>query len=72
MFGTTLQCGSENRGTVFAISSDATEKSLYSFRSRVDGKNPRAALILSGTNELFGTTAVGGDFSQGTVFEIEK
>src|ERR1035437_6020336 len=46
-----------------------TSTTLHSFTNGIDGANPQAGLILSGTT-LYGTAAGGGSFSNGTVFAV--
>jgi len=72
LYGTSLQGGSKNLGTVFALNTDGGGfTNLYSFKGGVDCGNPYAGLLLSG-GTLYGTTtgsnAVIADF--GSVFKI--
>ncbi len=77
LYGTTYYGGSVgNRidagfGTVFSIGTDGTGyQELYSFAGGTgDGDHPAASLTLAGST-LYGTTAAGGAFSDGTVFSI--
>jgi uncharacterized repeat protein (TIGR03803 family) len=56
-------------GTIFEIVNGSnTIKTLYSFNI-TDGANPASGLVLDAAGNLFGTTANGGHFSDGTVFE---
>lgn len=73
LYGTTVQGGTYNLGTVYSVSTSGAEKILYSFTGRDDdGAKPMAGLInVNGT--LFGTTASGGKHrygQPGTVFSI--
>lgn len=43
---------------------------LYSFARGQDGASPQSGVTMDSGGNLFGTTAVGGDFSGGTVFEL--
>jgi uncharacterized repeat protein (TIGR03803 family) len=78
LYGTTSQGGSgrPNNGTVFKLAPPVrkgarwTETVLHTF-SGVDGANPYAGLIRDQAGNLYGTTAFGGDFNQGTVFELD-
>lgn len=47
-----------------------TEKVLYSFAGGSDGSAPGTALTADAAGNLYGTTAQGGDFGFGTVFEL--
>lgn len=77
LYGTTVNGGSTDNGTVFAINTNKTGFTvLHNFTARnspaytnSDGGNPYAALILSG-NTLYGTTSDGGTGNAGTVFAL--
>jgi uncharacterized repeat protein (TIGR03803 family) len=74
LYGTTASGGSGctgyGCGTVFSVTTDGTEKVLYSFGGGSDGENPEAGLInVKGT--LYGTTQNGGgSFGYRTVFSV--
>ncbi len=63
-------------GTVFALTPPAspgepwTETVLYTFRGRDDGANPGGGLVIGENGALYGTTPVGGEYLEGTVFEL--
>ncbi len=65
-YGTTVNGGSSNNGTVFAITSSGVFTPIYSFTNRSDGGQPRAALTLGIDGNFYGTTASGS----GTLFRI--
>jgi uncharacterized repeat protein (TIGR03803 family) len=76
LYGTTANGGfGAGFGTVFALSPPAsggthwTETVLHRFGGR-DGLNPRAGLISDANGVLYGTTAIGGDDDNGTVFAL--
>jgi len=70
LFGTALQGGSFNSGTVFAVNTNSTGfTNLYSFTGGNDGADPQGELALSG-NSLFGITEYGGSNNFGTVFKV--
>jgi uncharacterized repeat protein (TIGR03803 family) len=76
LYGTTVNGGTGNRGTVFAVSTDGTTFSnLYSFsaltssNTNSDGASPNGGLVLSG-NTLYGTAFQGGSIGSGTLFAI--
>jgi len=76
LFGTTLEGGVNNAGTVFEIVKTAggyasAPTTLVSFKSR-DGRYPEGSLIIDAAGDLFGTTDSGGANHYGTVFEIAK
>jgi uncharacterized repeat protein (TIGR03803 family) len=71
-YGTTMSGGNYGQGgygTVFAVSTNGTEKVLHSFGNGSDGAAPLAGL-LAVDGDLFGTTSGGGISGNGTVFEI--
>ena len=74
LYGTTSGGGVSKYGvgTVFSITTSGDEKVLHSFgRRRSDGGLPRGALInVNGT--LYGTTADGGAYNDGTYYSITK
>src|ERR1700734_1887407 len=80
-YGTTVEGGIHNLGTVFELSPKEgggwTEKVLHSFGNGTDGAGPWAGLIFDAAGNLYGTTANGGIHSCngfahncGTVFEL--
>ncbi len=76
LYGTTEYggaAGASGFGTVFELSPSGggwTESVLYSFGNGNDGAAPLAPLIFDYSGNLYGTTAGGGAFSNGTVFEL--
>jgi uncharacterized repeat protein (TIGR03803 family) len=71
----TTGVGSGNSGVVFELSPPAksggawTESVLWTFSGGSDGGDSTAGLAISGTT-LYGTTSLGGQDGQGTVFEV--
>ncbi len=77
LYGTTTYGGTYNNGTVFeltrsphAVGGGWTLKLLHSFGNGTDGVNPTAGLIFDGAGNLYSTTAAGGAYNWGTVFEL--
>ena len=74
LYGTTLLGGTFIQGTVYELTPKAgggwTEKILHSFGNGEDGQQPRASLIFDASGNLYGTTALGGPYGVGTVFEL--
>jgi len=74
LYGTTGQGGSHNSGTAFKLTPGSggwTETKLHNFNNNgTDGTYPDAGLIFDGAGNLYGTTSAGGDYNNGTVFEI--
>jgi uncharacterized repeat protein (TIGR03803 family) len=75
LYGTTQTGGAGKDGTVFSIDpTTGAETVLYSFCSQLncaDGANPGASLIAM-NGKLYGTTAAGGAYRYGTVFELKQ
>ena len=74
LFGTTSSGGRYDKGTVFEIAKTAngyasTPTTLISFKG-IDGASPEAGLLVDSLGNFFGTTALGGAYNRGTVFEI--
>lgn len=72
LYGTTQQGGKYDSGTVFEVTPSGTETILYSFGSGgTDGAVPLyGSLIMDSAGNLYGTTAAGGAYDSGTVFEL--
>ncbi|MEO8663008.1 MAG: choice-of-anchor tandem repeat GloVer-containing protein [Bryobacteraceae bacterium] len=82
IYGTTVQGGAFNSGTVFQLSPSPTgwaHTVLYSFRGGVDGGEPYKGVTLDSAGNLYGTAGVGGlyvgpcvDTGCGVVFKLAK
>jgi uncharacterized repeat protein (TIGR03803 family) len=75
LYGTTTAGGAGGHGTVFelmpTVSGAWTEKILHSFNTtNLDGYTPYGGLVRDSAGNLYGTTATGGAFTRGTVFEL--
>jgi uncharacterized repeat protein (TIGR03803 family) len=70
LYGTTSQCGSSFEGTVWKLSKGGKETVLYNFTGGADGGDPQAGVILDAKGNLYGTSALGGANSRGTVFKL--
>jgi uncharacterized repeat protein (TIGR03803 family) len=74
LYGTTHGGGAHNSGTVFELSPTADghwkETLLHSFGGDKDGEAPFAGLIFDAAGDLYGTTAGGGAYEGGSVFEL--
>ena len=70
LYGTTPSGGPSGGGTVFkVIPGSGVPTDLASFNV-VNGSEPVGTLVDDSSGDLFGTTAVGGPFGAGTVFEV--
>jgi uncharacterized repeat protein (TIGR03803 family) len=73
LYGTTESGGPNQAGSVFELSgsgSSYTEKVLYFFTGNTDGGTLDGGVIFDKAGNLYGTTASGGKYSTGTVFEL--
>jgi uncharacterized repeat protein (TIGR03803 family) len=70
LYGTTLEGGEGNIGTVFKIAPGGAETVLYAFHGAGDGAYPKAGLIEDKAGNLYGTTTAGGTGDFGTVFKL--
>jgi len=70
-YGTTERGGANDKGTVYEVKADGSERVLYSFSGPPsDGAYPTAGLI-AGAGVLYGVTQKGGANDRGTFFEIK-
>jgi uncharacterized repeat protein (TIGR03803 family) len=70
LYGTTAGDGQFGNGTVFKITTNGMLTPLHSFAGGSDGSFPSAGLIQASDGNLYGTTAYGGTYDDGTVFQI--
>jgi uncharacterized repeat protein (TIGR03803 family) len=72
LFGTAPYGGSFNEGTVFELTPTSrtrwNETVLHNFTGNKDGASPYGGVVFDGENNLYGTTANGGNANAGTVF----
>jgi len=74
LLGTTYAGGEFNAGTVFKLKhrdGEWQEEILHSFDFS-DGWGPQSGLKTDHKGNWFGTTAYGGQYNRGTVFEISR
>jgi uncharacterized repeat protein (TIGR03803 family) len=70
LYGTTSGGGTNGGGTAFGVNTNGTGFSvLHSFANSPDGSDVAAGLVQSG-NTLYGTAALGGIYSNGTMFAV--
>jgi uncharacterized repeat protein (TIGR03803 family) len=58
-------------GTAFKLDTTGKETVLHSFTGGADGGQPFAGLVRDAAGNLYGTTAGGGAFRNGTVFKLD-
>ena len=69
-YGTSLDGGASNQGTVFSITPAGVETVLHSFGKSGDGIQPLGRLTLGSDGALYGTTTDGGAHGHGMVFRL--
>jgi len=75
LYGTTAYGGSYDWGTVFDLTKSGgkwKEKILYNFTGGADGAHASGGIINGASGALFGSTALGGTYYGGTVYELSK
>lgn len=72
LYGTTVNGGAFNYGTVYKIDTAGQERVLYSFPAEYspDGSNPTAGVILDAQGNLYGTTPGAGYYDAGVVYMV--
>jgi len=72
LYGTTYEAGF-GVGMVYKLDSSGNFTLLYSFPSPADtsGAYPRSSVTIGPAGNLYGTTAGGGKFEQGTVYKLD-
>jgi uncharacterized repeat protein (TIGR03803 family) len=73
LYGTTVNGGSNNQGTVFEVTKEGKETVLHSFGlAGGDGYLPMSGLVRDSAGNLYGTTFVGGAHGTGIIFKIDS
>ena len=74
LYGTSYYGGAYGLGTVFQLAPGAngkwTETVLHRFGKGEDGSEPHAGLIFDAAGNLYGSTADGGAYNAGAVFQL--
>ena len=73
LYGSTVEGGAHDSGTVFKLTPGGTLTTLYDFTGGADGSSPQSDMLLVGNN-LYGANDDGGDPSClcGVVYEVTK
>ena len=71
LYGTTINGGTSNIGTVFKTTSTGTTTILHNFTGNPDGSVPYGSLVIDSTGTLYGPTTSGGTSNMGTVFKLK-
>ena len=69
-YGTTAAGGQFDAGNIFRVTLSGNLTPIYTFTNGTDGAHPRAALIVGGDGNFYGTAAYGGTNGAGTVFKV--
>ena len=69
LYGATVEGGTNDYGTVFALQTDGDGFTVLHQFDYDDGEEPYAAMVLSGST-LYGTTFGGGQYGGGTIFQM--
>jgi len=73
IYGTTPHGGQGDHGTVYKLTHTNggwTETVVYRFQGGHDGATPYGGLVFDQAGNLWGTTAFGGTYNNGTIFEL--
>ena len=72
LYGTTLQGGAFNSGTVFRLTSSGSESVLFNFNLAAPnrGGQPFDGLVADPKGNLYGTASSGGPFGNGTLYKL--
>jgi|ERR1700683_126801 uncharacterized repeat protein (TIGR03803 family) len=72
LYGTTYQGGEYATGTVFELTPEGEETTLYTFTGGTDGKYPNSKLTQDAAGNLYGSALGGGTADGGVVFKISS
>lgn len=73
IYGTTPYGGQGSNGTVYKLTPSNggwTETVVYRFQGGNDGATPYGGLVFDQAGNLWGTTALGGSYNDGTVYQL--
>jgi len=71
LYGTTLEGGDSQRGTIYRVSTTGTFSVVHQFGGgNNDGSTPEGQLIVGGDGKLYGTTMLGGSSDRGVIYRI--
>ena len=72
LYGTASFCGAYGAGTVFKLDTLGKLTVLHNFTGGKDGGTPYGDLVRGEEGNFYGTTEVGGAYSYGTVFKLDR
>jgi uncharacterized repeat protein (TIGR03803 family) len=70
LYGTTSGGGTSNQGTVFEVAAATHILTTLATFNIGNGADPVSGLVFDSSGNLYGTTSSGGNFLDGTVFEL--
>jgi uncharacterized repeat protein (TIGR03803 family) len=70
-YGTTMNGGAHNDGTIFEITSQGKLTTVHSFDG-MDGTEPEVGVIQATNGDLYGTTTEGGTSGEGTIYQLNS
>ena len=73
LYGTVFDGGANGGGYVFRLAADGTKTTVYDFpgtTSATDGNGPNSNLVLTPSDDFYGTTAYGGVAGYGIVYRV--
>ena len=73
LYGTTVDGGAHNGGSIFKTTREGVFTTLYSFCAQsecADGRSPTGSLVQGTDGQFYGTTLYGGNYSAGSIFSI--
>lgn len=69
-YGTTINGGSTNTGTLFRVTPAGDITYLYDFKTGTYGSTPMAGLIQANDGNFYGTTSLGGENNTGIIYHL--
>ena len=69
-YGVTANGGAFGNGAIFRLTAAGAFSNLYSFTGSNDGAQPTGGLVEGPDGNIYGTTAYGGAYGDGTVFRL--
>jgi uncharacterized repeat protein (TIGR03803 family) len=70
LYGATEEGGVDNFGIVFKLTAQGKETVLHTFTGGSDGEMPSGGVVMDSSGNLYGATALGGAYLDGTVFKV--
>jgi uncharacterized repeat protein (TIGR03803 family) len=71
LYGTASSGGTNDYGTVFRLKPEGSDFKVLNHFSYSDGAYPSASLLIGNDGDLYGVTARGGYYSEGSIFKMK-